>query len=101
MPPGFDIFDCGLRDERSNGNGSLMRIHPFSLMAYFDANTRKKYEIIIEKAQETNKNNNQLIFALIGLVVSIAIIVIGILYYLFIAFLFKFKELKELLQLIN
>lgn len=34
LPPGFDIFDCGLRDERSNGNGSLMRIHPFVLYAY-------------------------------------------------------------------
>lgn len=23
------VVDCGLNDERSNGNGSLMRIHPF------------------------------------------------------------------------
>lgn len=34
MPQGFDIYDCGLRDEYSNGNGSLMRIHPFVLYAY-------------------------------------------------------------------
>ncbi|MBR5519346.1 MAG: ADP-ribosylglycohydrolase family protein, partial [Clostridia bacterium] len=28
------IEECGLEDERSNGNGSLMRIHPFVLYAY-------------------------------------------------------------------
>ena len=27
---------CGLKDEYSNGNGSLMRIHPFVLYAYFN-----------------------------------------------------------------
>lgn len=26
--------DCGLKDEHSNGNGSLMRIHPFALYEY-------------------------------------------------------------------
>ncbi len=30
LPP----HKCGLRDECSNGNGSLMRIHPFALYAY-------------------------------------------------------------------
>lgn len=30
-----DLFDCGLRDEQSNGNGSLMRIHPISLYLYY------------------------------------------------------------------
>ena len=28
------IGECGLTEERSNGNGSLMRIHPFVLYAY-------------------------------------------------------------------
>ena len=28
--------ECGLYDERSNGNGSLMRIHPFALYEYFN-----------------------------------------------------------------
>ena len=28
------ISECGLTEERSNGNGSLMRIHPFVLYAY-------------------------------------------------------------------
>ena len=29
-----DYTECGLTDENSNGNGSLMRIHPFVLYAY-------------------------------------------------------------------
>ena len=28
---GKPALECGLSDERSNGNGSLMRIHPFAL----------------------------------------------------------------------
>ncbi len=31
---GETMKTCGLTDENSNGNGSLMRIHPFALMAY-------------------------------------------------------------------
>ena len=31
---GKPALDCGLTDEHSNGNGSLMRIHPFVLYAY-------------------------------------------------------------------
>ena len=39
--------ECGLTDERSNGNGSLMRIHPFALYTYFlDTNVKTKIEII-------------------------------------------------------
>lgn len=30
----YDALKCGLADERSNGNGSLMRIHPFVLFLY-------------------------------------------------------------------
>lgn len=40
----------GLVDEASKGNGSLMRIHPFSLMAYYNHNTHVKWEEYIEKA---------------------------------------------------
>ena len=36
QPPGFNMADCGKREERSNGNGSLMRIHPFVLYAHFN-----------------------------------------------------------------
>ena len=32
---GHSAFNCGRSDERSNGNGSLMRIHPFVLYAYY------------------------------------------------------------------
>ena len=39
--------DCGLSDERSNGNGSLMRIHPFALYTFrLDTNIKTKIEII-------------------------------------------------------
>lgn len=32
----LSINNCGLSDDRSNGNGSLMRIHPFVLYAYYN-----------------------------------------------------------------
>ena len=37
---------CGRSDERSNGNGSLMRIHPFVLYAY--CNGIKDEEVLVE-----------------------------------------------------
>lgn len=45
------VDECGLTNELSNGNGSLMRIHPFALMIWFDNRTRRPdFESIIEKA---------------------------------------------------
>lgn len=41
---------CGLAGERDNGNGSLMRIHPFALMAWCRSELRGDWETIIEKA---------------------------------------------------
>lgn len=39
--------ECGLVDENANGNGSLMRIHPFVLYTFLlDTNTKTKIEII-------------------------------------------------------
>ena len=39
--------ECGLTDERYNGNGSLMRIHPFVLYTFqLDTNIKTKIEII-------------------------------------------------------
>ena len=35
-PSDFDPCENGLKGERDNGNGSLMRIHPFVLYAYFN-----------------------------------------------------------------
>lgn len=50
LPPGFDITECGQNSEYSNGNGSLMRIHPFALMTWYDRNLKPNFEEIIEKA---------------------------------------------------
>ena len=49
-PSGNDMAWCGLAGEYDNGNGSLMRIHPFSLMVWFNKNLRDDFESIIEKA---------------------------------------------------
>ncbi len=42
------VTECGLEDEYSNGNGSLMRIHPFVLMARYDRGLRSDFEKIID-----------------------------------------------------
>lgn len=44
---GMPISECGLYDNDSNGNGSLMRIHPFSLLV--DTETAE-WESIIDQA---------------------------------------------------
>ena len=44
------IDGCGLTDEHSNGNGSLMRIHPFALLAWCNYKSSAVWEPIIEKA---------------------------------------------------
>ena len=47
LKDGFPWSKCGLSSEMDNGNGSLMRIHPFVLYAYqLPTNTRTKIEII-------------------------------------------------------
>lgn len=42
--------ECGLDDEQSNGNGSLMRIHPFVLYAYCKMMPLKDWEPMIYEA---------------------------------------------------
>ena len=42
--------DCGLNDVRSNGNGSLMRIHPFVLYAHYKMMPLKDCEPMIFEA---------------------------------------------------
>ena len=42
--------DCGLSDVRSNGNGSLMRIHPFVLYAYYNGIDGDEFEKLIAYA---------------------------------------------------
>lgn len=50
-PDRFDAeVNCGLDDEYSNGNGSLMRIHPFVLYAYAKNLPFEEWMDIIEKA---------------------------------------------------
>ena len=45
---GKNALLCGCDDEFSNGNGSLMRIHPFVLMAFFKEDLHKDWKQIIE-----------------------------------------------------
>lgn len=42
--------DCGLDDVQSNGNGSLMRIHPFVLYAHYEMMPLKDWEHMIFEA---------------------------------------------------
>ena len=43
-------LECGLKDERSNGNGSLMRMHPFVLYAYANDISLEDWSDLIDKA---------------------------------------------------
>lgn len=47
---GTKATESGGTDERSNGNGSLMRIHPFSLMAAYNRKIHCDWESYIEQA---------------------------------------------------
>lgn len=47
---GYAVNKCGLTDERSNGNGSLMRIHPFVLYAYYKRVGDDEFIDMISKA---------------------------------------------------
>ncbi len=52
---GLPPLRCGARDDYSNGNGSLMRIHPFVLYTYlFDVRTDEKLQIIEEASSLTH-----------------------------------------------
>ena len=50
LPCGFDVTECGSDGPYANGNGSLMRIHPFVLSAYFHRQSGEDTEKLIEKA---------------------------------------------------
>ncbi len=56
---GLPAIQSGLADEYSNGNGSLMRIHPFALMAYYHKDARLKWEEIIENASALTHAHNR------------------------------------------
>ena len=48
--PDLSATECGLTDEYSNGNGSLMRIHPFVLYAYAHCMTYDDWTDMIRSA---------------------------------------------------
>jgi ADP-ribosylglycohydrolase len=50
LPPGLDLAWIGETEEASNGNGSLMRIHPFVLMAYYDKRDSRELEETVDRA---------------------------------------------------
>lgn len=55
---GKQYYECGLSDERSNGNGSLMRIHPFALFVYrMDGSDAEKIAIIEEGSTLTHAHS--------------------------------------------
>lgn len=47
---GMPINKCGIANERSNGNGSLMRIHPFVLYAFYNGINNSDFTRMIIKA---------------------------------------------------
>lgn len=56
-------IQSGLNDEYSNGNGSLMRIHPFALMAHYNRKTHMAWEEVIEQASSLTHAHERSILA--------------------------------------
>ena len=63
LQPGLDISDCGQRGEYDNGNGSLMRIHPFVLYAYFNKLDYWSWMACIKKASELTHAHDRSVMA--------------------------------------
>ena len=60
---GRPALECGLTDERSNGNGSLMRIHPFALYAFVKGGTLGKSLDIIREGSIMTHAHPRTIYA--------------------------------------
>ena len=60
---GRPALECGLTDERSNGNGSLMRIHPFVLYAFVKGGTLGKSLDIIREGSIMTHAHPRTIYA--------------------------------------
>ncbi len=60
---GKSVFDCGCKEVSQNGNGSLMRITPFSLFTYYNDNLpiEKKIDIIHKASGLTHAHKRSLI----------------------------------------
>lgn len=55
---GLEAIKSGLSDEMSNGNGSLMRIHPFALYVYnLDISVEEKIKIIEQASSLTHAHD--------------------------------------------
>ncbi len=54
---------CGLSGAYDNGNGSLMRIHPFVLMAYYRGILRNVWETVIENASSLTHAHERSVLA--------------------------------------
>jgi ADP-ribosylglycohydrolase len=54
---------CGLTGQYENGNGSLMRIHPFVLMAYFCGALRDVWEIFVTNASSLTHAHERSVLA--------------------------------------
>ena len=60
---GTPALDCGLSDEYSNGNGSLMRVHPFVLMAYVCERLRPDLDGMMENASRLTHGHERSVLA--------------------------------------
>ena len=60
---GCSALACGLPYENANGNGSLMRIHPFVLMAYFREDLRSLADTIFENASRLTHAHERSVLA--------------------------------------
>ena len=60
---GRPALECGLTDEHSNGNGSLMRIHPFALYAFVKGGTLGKSLDIIREGSIMTHAHPRTIYA--------------------------------------
>lgn len=63
LPTDFDVTECGLGGKYSNGNGALMRIHPFVLMKRFYKSTNMDLDVLIEKATSLTHAHERSILA--------------------------------------
>ena len=59
LPTDFDVTSCGQTGEYANGNGSLMRIHPFVLYAYARQMPIEEWLEMIAKASALTHNHDR------------------------------------------
>lgn len=59
LPEDFEITECGQNGECSNGNGSLMRIHPFVLYAYYNKLNHWQCMKFLEKASRLTHSHDR------------------------------------------